>query len=90
MKAKQRTLAFLLVLVLAAGAALALLTHANRKAEQAASEAADGSIPLLDVTGDTLEQVTVQYEGETLTCLRHHPHRAGRHEGKAPARGTAR
>ena len=33
MKAKQRTLAFLLVLVLAAGAALALLTHANQKAE---------------------------------------------------------
>ena len=69
MKAKQRTLAFLLVLVLAAGAALALLTHANRKAEQAASEAEDGSIPLLDVTGDTLEQVAVQYEGETLTLL---------------------
>lgn len=69
MKAKQRTLAFLLVLVLAAGAALALLTHANRKAEQAASEAKDGSIPLLDVTGDTLEQVAVQYEGETLTLL---------------------
>ena len=45
MKAKQRTLAFLLVLVLATGAALALLTHANRKAEQAASEAKDGSIP---------------------------------------------
>mgnify|MGYP002582777110 FL=1 len=69
MKAKQRTLAFLLVLVLAAGAALALLTHANRKAEQAASEAKDGSIPLLDVTGDTLEQGAVQYEGETLTLL---------------------
>ena len=69
MKAKQRTLAFLLVLVLAAGAALALLTHANRKAEQAANEAKDGSIPLLDVTGDTLEQVAVQYEGETLTLL---------------------
>ena len=69
MKAKQRTLAFLLVLVLAAGAALALLTHANRKAEQAASEAEDGSIPLLNVTGDTLEQVAVQYEGETLTLL---------------------
>ena len=69
MKAKQRTLAFLLVLVLAAGTALALLTHANRKAEQAASETKDGSIPLLDVTGDTLEQVAVQYEGETLTLL---------------------
>ena len=48
MKAKQHTLIVLLVFVLAAGAALALLTHANQKAEQAASEAEDGSIPLLD------------------------------------------
>ena len=69
MKAKQRNLVFLLVLVLAAGAALALLTHANEKAAQAASEAEDGSIPLLDLTGDTLEQVSIQYDGETLTLL---------------------
>ena len=67
MKAKQRTLAFLLALVLAAGAALALLTHANQKAEQAASEAEDGSIPLLDVTAATLESISIQYGGETLT-----------------------
>ena len=39
MKAKQHTLIVLLVFILAAGAALALLTHANQKAEQAASEA---------------------------------------------------
>ena len=98
MKAKQRTLAFLLVLVLAAGAALALLTHANRKAEQAASEAKDGSVPLLDVTGDTLDPSARRWvdagRGPGLPsgrlCLRHHPHRAGRHEGKAPDRGTAR
>ena len=50
MKAKQHTLIVLLVFVLAAGAALTLLTHANQKAEQAASEAEDGSISLLDVT----------------------------------------
>ena len=37
-------------------AALTLLTHANQKAEQAASEAEDGSIPLLDVTTATLEK----------------------------------
>ena len=54
MKTKRRTLIVLLVFVLAAGAALALLTHANPKAEQAASEAEDGSIPLLDMT--TAEQ----------------------------------
>ena len=67
MKAKQRTLIVLLVFVLAAGAALALLTHANQKAEQAASEAEDGSIPLLDVTTATLESVSIQYGGDTLT-----------------------
>ena len=39
MKTKRRTLIVLLVFVLAAGAALTLLTHANQKAEQAASEA---------------------------------------------------
>lgn len=67
MKAKQRALFLLLGLVAAAGIALALLTHANRQAEQAASEAETGSIPLMDVTSDTLEQVSLQYEGDTLT-----------------------
>ena len=67
MKTKRRTLIVLLVFVLAAGAALALLTHANQKAEQAASEAEDGSIPLLDGTTATLESVSIQYGGETLT-----------------------
>ena len=56
-----------LLFVLAAGAALTLLTHANQKAEQAASEAEDGSIPLLDVTIATLESISIQYGGETLT-----------------------
>ena len=67
MKTKRRTLIVLLVFVLAAGAALALLTHANQKAEQAASEAEDGSIPLLDGTTATLESVSIQYGGDTLT-----------------------
>lgn len=67
MKAKQHTLIVLLVFVLSAGAALTLLTHANQKAEQAASEAEDGSIPLLDVTTATLESVSIQYGGWTLT-----------------------
>ena len=64
MKTKRRTLIVLLVFVLAAGAALALLTHANQKAEQAASEAEDGGIPLLDVTTATLESVSIQYGGD--------------------------
>ena len=67
MKAKQRTLFVLLVLAALLGGALALLTHANRQAEQAASEAEAGSIPLLSVTSDTLEQAAIQYNGETLT-----------------------
>ena len=67
MKTRRRTLIVLLVFVLAAGAALTLLAHANQKAEQAASEAEDGSIPLLDVTTVTLESVSIQYGGETLT-----------------------
>lgn len=67
MKTKRRTIIVLLVFVLAAGAALTLLTHANQKAEQAASEAEDGSIPLLDGTTATLESVSIQYGGETLT-----------------------
>ena len=60
MKTKRRTLIVLLVFVLSAGAALALLTHANQKAEQAASEAEDGSIPLLDGTPATLESISIQ------------------------------
>ena len=67
MKTKRRTLIVLLVFVLAAGAALALLSHANQKAEQAASEAEDGSIPLLDGTTATLESISIQYGSETLT-----------------------
>lgn len=69
MKAKRYTLLLLLVLVAAAGTALALLTHANQKAQKAASEAAEGSISLLDVTSDTLEQAAIQYGDETLTLV---------------------
>lgn len=69
MKAKQRTLVVLLGLVAVLGAALALLTSFNQKAEQAASEAEEGSIPLLNVTSDTLEQAAITYAGQTLTLL---------------------
>ena len=44
MKAKQHTLIVLLVFVLSAGAALTLLTHANQKAEQAASARISASL----------------------------------------------
>ena len=66
MKTKQRTLLGLLVLVLLLGGALALLTRQNQKAEQAASEAAQGTIPLSSFAADDLTEIVVTYNGETL------------------------
>ena len=48
-KPETAVLLLLLGLVVLAGIALAVLTASNRKAEQAASEAADGSIPVLAI-----------------------------------------
>ena len=45
-KPETAVLLLLLGLVVLAGIALAVLTASNRKAEQAASEAADGSIQI--------------------------------------------
>lgn len=67
MKTKQRTLLGLLVLVLLLGGALALLTRQNQKAEQAASEAAQGTIPLFSFAADDLTEIVVTYNGETNT-----------------------
>lgn len=67
MKAKRRALIILLLLVLAAGVALLALTRYNAKAEQAASEAADGAISLSAFDAAELTQITYTYNGETLT-----------------------
>ena len=67
MKTKQRTLLGLLVLVLLLGGALTLLTRQNQKAEQAASEAAQGTIPLSSFAADDLTEIVVTYNGETNT-----------------------
>ena len=67
MKTKQRTLLGLLVLVLLLGGALALLTRQNQKAEQTASEAAQGTIPLSSFAADDLTEIVVTYNGETNT-----------------------
>ena len=67
MKTKQRTLLGLLVLVLLLGGALALLTRQNQKAEQAASEATQGTIPLSSFAADDLTEIVVAYNGETNT-----------------------
>ena len=69
MKAKRRTLGVLLFLILLAGGMFALLTLRNAREEQAASEAADGTIPLAEVSGNDLTQIVLHYQGETNTLL---------------------
>ena len=69
MKAKQRTLVVLLILVILAGGALALLTCSNQKAEQAASEAEEGSIQLSSFAVDDLTRIQYTYQGETVSLL---------------------
>ena len=67
MKTKRRTLWTLVLLIALTGGALALLTRQNRAAEQAELEAAEGKIPLLAFSTNTLEQITVTANGETNT-----------------------
>ena len=67
MKTKRRTLWTLVLLIALTGGALALLTRQNQAAEQAESEAAEGGIPLLAFSTNTLEQITVTANGETNT-----------------------
>lgn len=61
-KPETAVLLLLLGLVVLAGIALAVLTASNRKAEQAASEAADGSIP-----SDTVRKIQMEARSGTLT-----------------------
>ena len=74
MKAKRRTLGVLLFLILLAGGVFALLMLRNAREEQAASAAADGTIPLAAVSGNDLTQIVLHYQGETNTL----PPMAGR------------
>ena len=67
MKTKQRTLAVLLALAVLLGGALALVNRSNAKAGQAASEAAEGSIPLSSFALADLEQIEYTYNGQTYT-----------------------
>lgn len=66
MKAKQKTLGILLVLILLAGAALAFVVNANTQAEQAASAAEEGTIPLSSFAVEDLTQIQYTYQEETL------------------------
>ena len=67
MKTKQRVLLTLLAAAVLLGAALWAVTRSNAKAEQAASAAAEGSIPLSTFAAEDLEQIEYTYNGQTYT-----------------------
>lgn len=67
MKTKQRALLVLLAVAVLLGLALWAVTRSNAKAEEAASAAAEGAIPLSGFTADELEQIEYTYNGETYT-----------------------
>ena len=67
MKTKQRALLALLAAAVLLGALLWAVTRSNEKAEQAASAAAEGSIPLSSFAAEDLEQIEYTYNGETYT-----------------------
>lgn len=67
MKTKKRTLVVLLVLILALGGALFWMNRSNTQAEEAASAAAEGNIPLSSFAAGDLEKIQYTYQGETLT-----------------------
>ena len=67
MKTKQRVLLALLAAAVLLGAALWAVTRSNAKAEQAASAAAEGSIPLSSFAAEDLEQIEYTYNGQTYT-----------------------
>lgn len=66
MRAERRTLLVLLGLIALAGAALALLTAANRRAEEAEREAEEGSIPLTAFAEAELEAIEYTWQGQTV------------------------
>ena len=67
MKTKQRVLLALLAAAVLLGAALWAVTRSNAKAEQAASVAAEGSIPLSSFAAEDLEQIEYTFNGQTYT-----------------------
>ena len=67
MKTKQRVLLALLAAAVLLGAALWAVIRSNAKAEQAASAAAEGSIPLSSFAAEDLEQIEYTFNGETYT-----------------------
>ena len=60
-------LALYLAAAVLLGALLWAVTRSNAKVEQAASAAAEGSIPLSSFAAEDLEQIEYTYNGETYT-----------------------
>lgn len=67
MKTKQCVLLALLAAAVLLGAALWAMIRSNAKAEQAASAAAEGSIPLSTFAAEDMEQIEYTYNGQTYT-----------------------
>lgn len=67
MKTKQRTLLGLLAVAVLLGLALWAVTRSNTQAEEAASAAAEGTIPLSSFAVDDLEQIEYTWQGKTYT-----------------------
>ena len=67
MKTKQRVLLALLAAAVLLGAALWAMIRSNAKAEQVASAAAEGSIPLSTFAAEDMEQIEYTYNGQTYT-----------------------
>ena len=67
MKTKQRVLLVLLAAAVLLGAALWAMIRSNAKAEQAASAAAEGSIPLSTFAAEDMEQIEYTFNGEAYT-----------------------
>ena len=66
MNAKRRTLAVLAAVIAVLGLALWALNR-RTAAEEAASSAADGTIPLCSFSTADLSRITYTYNGQTLT-----------------------
>ncbi len=67
MKTKQRVLLALLAAAVLLAAALWAVTRSNAEAEQAASAAAEGSIPLCSFAAEDLEEITYTFNSQTYT-----------------------
>lgn len=69
MKAKQKTLFLLAGLLAVLAGALALVSWQNRRAAAESEAQEAGTIPLSALSGDELESIRYEYEGETVELV---------------------